>query len=85
MAVQTSGVGIMMLGMARAVLVDCAGDEEQAERKKVKRLALNTVEVKKEKNLRIEAGLLNGLLELLEGCHPGNRVDEICQGGALGA
>jgi hypothetical protein len=75
----------MMLGMTGAIFVDCAADEEQAARKKAKRLALNTVEVKKEKDLHIEAGLLNGFLELLEGCHPGNGVDEICQGGALGA
>jgi len=40
MAAQAGGVGIIMLGMAGAVLVDDAGDEEQAERKKVKRPAL---------------------------------------------
>ena len=66
----------MMLGMAGTVLVDCAGDEEQAERKKVKS--------EMRKILRIEGSLLDGLLKLLEGCHPGNGVDEICQGGTLG-
>jgi len=101
-AVHAGGVGMIRLGIAGCVLIAVAGEFEQAERKKVRRLALRNAELRKEKGLSmfnpkddsrflkyprskaigqvtINTFLFDRLLELLERCHPCNRVDEICE------
>lgn len=76
---------MMIPGVADAVVIGVAGDGEQAVRKMRSK--------EKEESLRMLnrkimlwaiycAQLFDSLLQLFEGSHPRDGVDEICQGGA---
>ena len=74
---------MITLGMAGEVLTGAGLGVEQAvrrvksKRKKEERLCIWNFE--NDRHDAVTESLLNRLLELLEGGHPGNRVDEISQ------